>query len=686
MSIRFKHLLSLTTSFALISTGATAQSIDDIGDMPGGAVESVGYGISGSGNAIVGRGVSVSGYEAFRWTLGTGIVGLGDLPGGFFDSEATASNANGSVVVGIGYSTQREAFRWVDGVGMVGLGWLPGSTGFSEALGVNAAGNVVVGRGENASFNYEAFRWVDGVGMSGLGELAGGLDYSSAYATNDAGNIVVGMSQSINGSEAFRWVDGVGMVGLGDLAGGGFSSIAFDVNASGNVVVGEGTTASAFEAFRWVDGVGMSSLGGLPGFFQSRANGVNAAGNIVVGFSDGPAGQEAVYWQDGVGMEALSTVLATAGVNMTGWMLYDARGVDDTGNIVTGYGAFGGNTVAFIANVVTGGVTTPAALASGLGSAVIPARQTQSALSNNLAQSLFSATHSIVPLKSDVINIARPESIAPAAGGDIARNWSAFAVGSFGIGHDNDTDNHAVNGTTGISVQLSDDLSIGAGVLGSTGRTELEYDGKSSLDAIGASVLAAYEDPSGLRVYGTAFLADIQIETNRRYLNGGGTDGSQGEIDGIGYGAAVRMGWEMPVGMHTSFMPYLEVDASKIHLDDYTESGGAFPAAFGSQTEEQLTSRFGVQVERQIDAKLSVGGRLTVAQRITGGNQGLNASAAGFSGIINSSEASQRWVEGTVSGDWNFASDSSLNMELTGRTNRNQDPMATLTVGLRIGF
>ena len=51
---------------------------------------------------MVGRGVSVSGDEAFRWTQATGMVGLGDLPGGSFNSIAWGVSADGSVVVGTG--------------------------------------------------------------------------------------------------------------------------------------------------------------------------------------------------------------------------------------------------------------------------------------------------------------------------------------------------------------------------------------------------------------------------------------------------------------------------------------------------------------------------------------------------------------------------------------------------------
>ena len=683
------RLLSLMTFLALTSGEAKAQSIENAGDLPGGTVEAAGTAVSGDGNFIVGRSVSASGYEAFRWSLGTGIVGLGDLPGGFFESTAQDANADGSVVVGSGSTATLlfEAFRWVDGVGMVGLGSLPGSTDITEAFGVNAAGDVVVGRGINAAADYEAFRWVDGVGMAGLGDLAGGGFYSTANAVNAAGNIVVGASTSASGFEAYRWVDGVGMTGLGDLAGGGFDSIAFDVNAAGDVVVGQSTSASGFEAFRWVDGVGMTGLGDLAGgTFESKANAVNASGTVVVGYGDGGGGQDAFYWEDGVGMQSLADLLTTAGVDLTGWTLVEATGVDDSGDVVTGYAGFGGDTTAFIATLAAGGgITTPADLSDALLAATVPAQQTQSALTTTLGQSLFAAANSISSIEAQLIDVSSPASIAPASGDNFSRNWSAYAVGSFGIGQDNDTDNHALNGTTGIAVQLSDHLSVGAGVIGSTGRTELEYDGKSSLHAVGASVLSAYTHPSGLRLYSTAFLANLNIETNRRYLNGAGTDGSRGEIDGIGYGGAIRAGWEMMADNSRAFMPYVELDATKIHLDDYTETEGAFPAAFGSQTSHQVTSRMGLQVNQQFNPDLTLGTRVAWARRLSEGS-GLSASSTGFTGVLGAEKGDSDWLEGTLTAGWKLDASSSFNAELTGRTHKTQDPSAALTVGLRIGF
>ena len=86
--------------------------------------------------------------EAFRWTMGGGMVGLGDLPGGSFHSAANSVSADGSVVVGFSSSGNgNEAFIWTAGGGMVGIGDLPGGTFSSNAVDISADGSVVVGIG-----------------------------------------------------------------------------------------------------------------------------------------------------------------------------------------------------------------------------------------------------------------------------------------------------------------------------------------------------------------------------------------------------------------------------------------------------------------------------------------------------------------------------------------------------------
>jgi probable HAF family extracellular repeat protein len=342
-----------------------------LGFLPGGSFSrSFAHGVSADGSVVVGESSSVnSPAEAFRWTQGTGMVGLGFLPGGGpsanlnAGSNALGISADGSVVVGYsnipnvngGY----EAFRWTQATGMVGLGDLPGGIFDSKATGVSADGSVVVGNG--TGFYGTAFRWTQATGMVGLGYLPGGGYYAASYASGVSanGSVVVGVSTSANGTEAlvwqeaFRWTQGTGMVGLGDLPGGSFWSNAQNVSADGSVVVGQSSGAYGYEAFRWTQGTGMIGLGSLPGgLFVSAATGVSADGSVIVGYS---VGGEVFVWNSTQGMRSLREILTNDyGLNLTGWTLTGTgtTRISADGLTIVGSGTNpSGNTEAWIARL-----------------------------------------------------------------------------------------------------------------------------------------------------------------------------------------------------------------------------------------------------------------------------------------------------------------------------------------------
>ena len=204
-------------------------------------------------------------FGAFRWTEAEGMIALSGLEGqvpyeNLFYSNAQAISADGKVVVGGRLNiinSQQEAFRWTLGEGMVSLGLLQG-TNFSEAYGVSADGAVVVGY-SGGWYNFEdreAFRWTMKEGMVGLGHLPGGKG-SQAYDVSPDGSIIVGRAGSQPGLHvAFRWAEQTGMQTVEDwLADYGIgtnglrldSALAISENGT---IVGIATTAEGnSEAF-----------------------------------------------------------------------------------------------------------------------------------------------------------------------------------------------------------------------------------------------------------------------------------------------------------------------------------------------------------------------------------------------------------------------------------------------------
>jgi probable HAF family extracellular repeat protein len=326
-----------------------AATLQPLGDLPGGAFDSLANAVSADGSVVVGSSDSGSGdyWEAFRWTAVGGMVGLGDLAGGDFYSGATSVSADGSVVVGdTNSSGGQEAFRWTAGGGMVGLGHLARGTG---ATGVSADGSVVVVYSLRSSGYTDGFRWTADGGMVDLGQIPGN-DVLGTYPTGVSadGSVVVGYSfaaseDGFRWSDGFRWTTGGGMVSLSG-GGGEIDIYPNAVSGDGSVVVGSFGFAGGFEAFRWTAGVGFVELG------NGWTYGVSADGSVVVGAS----GSGAYRWTVGNGMQRLWDLLLAQGVDPAagGWSSLDrATGVSADGNTIVGYGTRNGNIEAFRAFV-----------------------------------------------------------------------------------------------------------------------------------------------------------------------------------------------------------------------------------------------------------------------------------------------------------------------------------------------
>ena len=180
-----------------------ATDMAGLGDLPGGVFNSRAWGVSADGLVVVGESSSANSgnnnLEAFRWTS-SGMIGLGDLPGGPFHSIAYAISADGSMIAGysIPSSGDHAAFRWTAGTGMLGLGALPCDT-FSIARAASADGSIIVGDPQTSSGDC-VFVWDAQRGIRRLSEVMAtdygltltGWTLRRATAVSQNGHVIVG--------------------------------------------------------------------------------------------------------------------------------------------------------------------------------------------------------------------------------------------------------------------------------------------------------------------------------------------------------------------------------------------------------------------------------------------------------------------------------------------------------------
>jgi len=279
----------------------------------------------------------------YRWSGGVFERLPTIVPSGS-NARATVRSINdGNQVVGNSYGPgglfDQRGVRWdADGT-LNDLGQYNNSNTFFHDI--NEAG-VIVGASNRA------FSYTPGTGYSGLLALNGSYT-ASAQAINELGWIV-GSSQAevapgVNQTRATLWKPDGTLVNLGILEIPGQDnniSVAFGVNDLGEIVGYFGNALAFSHAFYWSEATGMVDLG-APGGRSSFANDINNNGYIVGYASFASAPQNRAYlWYQGVAYD-LNDFLPPN----SGWVLLEAYGINDRGDIV-GRGQFAGQTQAFL--------------------------------------------------------------------------------------------------------------------------------------------------------------------------------------------------------------------------------------------------------------------------------------------------------------------------------------------------
>ena len=235
-----------------------------------------------------------------------------------------------------------HAFLYSQEDGAINLGSLGDQ---SLGLGINAAGQVTGYFQTNAELlTSRAFLYSDGT-MKDLGTLGG--TWSMGMAINASGQ-VVGYSclAGNNFSRAFLYSDGI-MTDLGTLGLGGCNdTFALAINDAGQITGQSYLDDGSPRAYLYDNGemIDLGTLGGR----RSAGLAINNLGQVV-GYSEslpfdlfGNGPSHAFLYTDGQ-MIDLNSLIDPA----SGWVLWEATGINDAGQIV-GNGYFNGIPHAFL--------------------------------------------------------------------------------------------------------------------------------------------------------------------------------------------------------------------------------------------------------------------------------------------------------------------------------------------------
>ncbi len=354
-----------------------------IGDLPGGIVQSevrdtvrVGSALSAvGGSSAVGAGNDT----AFLWTSTGGIVALPQLVAGLTDTNSVLASAITPDAAFIasrarfnaGNTAQRHGVRvTTSGLTNLDLGALPGFPQQSVANAISSDGAVLYGfaryepGGKTRAVRYTtagptvtAIPFLNGTDTS---------SFSAGRGTSSDGSVMVGTSVNdailVNnyglGYSAFRYVQGAGVAAIPMLAGGTWNSAAA-LSPDGNLVLvgGDSTTAPNGEAYLYNATTAAVTRLGTPaaGWTLGNLAGLTPDGSVVVmGFGDPSDPVGAAFLRNSAGWHVVQTIVAGAGVDLTGWNLYSVVGISSDGTRIWGSGSHNGNPEGWIAEFPVG--------------------------------------------------------------------------------------------------------------------------------------------------------------------------------------------------------------------------------------------------------------------------------------------------------------------------------------------
>jgi uncharacterized protein with beta-barrel porin domain len=177
---------------------------------------------------------------------------------------------------------------------------------------------------------------------------------------------------------------------------------------------------------------------------------------------------------------------------------------------------------------------------------------------------------------------------------NMGKQNQAWATGDFGASS-RQSNRHMASGEIGVS-QAYGDFVLGIAAGHTSLNQDLLFGGSASISGNYLLAEADYRLPDRESIVSLVLLrGDYDADATRGYATGSGTDASRGST-GLKTSSA-RLRLDGPAQKFISALtatPFISYTATRTTADAYTETGGSFPASFGTQEHTAQEGRLGV--------------------------------------------------------------------------------------------
>lgn len=285
-------------------------------------------------------------YQAMFWSESTGVLNLGGPTNNNLGGSSGWALNNRGEITGTSNNPNLpfyccNAYIWHANGEVQDLGTPPGCT--AVGVGINDREEVVGTTGEyyfGGTAPCFPFYWNEKDGMKEMPLPPGALSLGVA-GINDRGVVVGAYEASDSSTRSFFWTK---REGYRDLGVPQVRALAMN---NQDHVVGQLYSCTPCNpdghAFLWDREHGVIDLGVLPGQTNSAAQAVNSRDEVVGYSALFFTGAYPFLWTRRTGMVNLNTLIDSS----SGWVLIDASGINDKGQI-TGFGTLNGQQHGFV--------------------------------------------------------------------------------------------------------------------------------------------------------------------------------------------------------------------------------------------------------------------------------------------------------------------------------------------------